>query len=139
MMPSNLKLHKSEKLCSSTAIDALFARKGKGALAFPVRMVVAKGERSHGAQVQFLISVPKKRLRHAVDRVTMRRRIRESFRLNRHLLPELPEGMTVNVAFIYVASQLVPYHKVEKAICRLLPQITVETVAAEMNDGSKKI
>ena len=60
MMPSNLKLHKSEKLCSSTAIDALFARKGKGALAFPVRMVVAKGERSHGAQVQFLISVPKK-------------------------------------------------------------------------------
>ena len=47
--------------------------------------------------------------------------------------------MTVNVAFIYVASQLVPYHKVEKAICRLLPQITVETVAAEMNDGSEKI
>ncbi len=129
MMPSNLKLHKSEKLCSSTAIDALFARKGKGALAFPVRMVVDKGERSHGAQVQFLIS----------DRVTMRRRIRESFRLNRHLLPELPEGMTVNVAFIYVASQLVPYHKVEKAICRLLPQITVEMVTAEMNDGSEKI
>lgn len=117
----NLKLHKSEKLCSLTAIDALFAPQGNSsALAYPLRMVwTLRGTdaRPGGAPVQFFISVPKKRLRHAVDRVTMRRRIREAYRLNRHLLPE---GVCANVAFIYVASDLRPYQRVEAAMQKLL-------------------
>lgn len=121
----SLKLRKSEKLCSPTAIDALFAGNGtKGALAFPLRMVwnlrpspaAATGE----APVRFFISVPKKRLRHAVDRVAMRRRIREAYRLNRHLIPE---GVCADVAFIYVAGDLRSYARIETAMQRLLPQL----------------
>lgn len=71
------------------------------------------------------MSVPKKRLRHAVDRVTMRRRIRESYRLNRHLLRR---DEAVDIVFIYVADKLLPSAKVATAVCRLLERIEVELV-----------
>lgn len=123
-------LGKRHKLCSTTAIDALFAHGGKGALAFPLRMVARRDDgRTRGEAVQFLISVPKKRLRHAVDRVTMRRRVREAYRLNRVLIPALPEGARVDVAFVYVSSDVQPYHKVERAMQRLLPLIVQLTAA----------
>lgn len=123
-----LKLHKREKLCSQTAIDALFAGNGtKGALAFPLRAIFR--QRTDGGKgVRFFISVPKKKLRKAVERVTMRRRIREAYRLNRHLLPE---NADFDVAFIYVASETLPYARVETAVKRLLPQLTPHEETAE--------
>ncbi len=72
--------------------------------------------------MQFLISVPKKKLRHAVDRVKMRRRIREAFRLHRHEYA-LPEGIRADIAFVYVASDLVDYGRTERAVCRLLEAV----------------
>lgn len=116
-----LKLRKSEKLCSQTAIDALFAGNGtKGALAFPLRVTFRK-RADNQCGVRFFISVPKKKLRKAVQRVTMRRRIREAYRLNRHLLPECAD---VDVAFIYVAAEMMPYSRVENAIKRLMPKLS---------------
>ncbi len=89
----SLRLYKREKLCSVTAIENLFARKeGNGsAMAYPLRAVWRVSERN-GASIQFLISIPKKRLRHAVDRVTMRRRVREAYRLNRNALTPSRRG-----------------------------------------------
>ncbi|MCC8113836.1 MAG: ribonuclease P protein component [Bacteroidales bacterium] len=117
-----LRLYKKQKLCSTLAIDALFGR-GEGveaALSFPLRAVWRQNPGRHSsAPVQFLISVPKKRLRHAVDRVKMRRRIREAFRLNWQDYP-WPEGARVDVAFVYVDSGLQPYAKVDKAMKKLL-------------------
>lgn len=121
---SDLRLRKSEKLCSQTAIDALFGPNpaAKGALAYPLRLVYAPraGSRRPGAaSVQFLVSVPKKRLRHAVDRVCMRRRIREAFRLNRdRITADL--STPLDVVFIYVGRDLTSYAKVERAMKKLL-------------------
>ena len=126
----NLRLYKKEKLCSATAIDALFAP-GSGALramAFPVRDVWRENGSRHADCPQFLIMVPKKRLRHAVDRVTMRRRIREAYRLNRHLFPS---DRRVDIAFIYVASELRPYSDVERGVTRVLRQISRSLTADE--------
>lgn len=121
-----LKLRKKEKLCSQTAIDALFASpEAKSALAFPLRMVWVQNNGARrsavGVPVQFFISVPKKKLRHAVDRVKMRRRIREAYRLNRRLIPEHVE--CTDLAIIYVAPELVSYQRIERAIQKLLPQL----------------
>lgn len=120
-----LKLRKSEKLCSATAIDALFTAPGaKSALAFPLRAAWrTRGDchRQNAATVQFFISVPKKKLRHAVDRVTMRRRIREAYRLNRHLLR--PDLEPVDLALVYVYNGLLPYARVEHAMQKLLASL----------------
>lgn len=115
-------LYKKEKLCSVVAIEQLFGRGGAdfSRLAYPLRAVARNNPRRHSdAPVAFLISVPKKRLRHAVDRVLMRRRIREAFRLNRAEFP-LPQGIRLDLAFVYVSDSTAPYPAVVRAMRRIL-------------------
>ncbi|MDE6525964.1 MAG: ribonuclease P protein component [Muribaculaceae bacterium] len=115
-------LYKKQKLCSTCAIEQLFSAGGAdfSRLVYPLRIVARRNpRRSSDAPIAFLISIPKKRLRHAVDRVLMRRRTREAFRLNHHDFP-LPEGEKVDVALVYVANGLTPYPAVENAVKRLL-------------------
>lgn len=123
----HFRLGKEHKLCSATAIDQLFSRDGAdtlcSSLAYPLRCVWRSNpRRSSGAPVQIVIMVPKRRLRHAVDRVTMRRRIREAYRLNRHTL-SLPDGLHVDLALVYVADALKPYADINKSMTRLLAKL----------------
>lgn len=127
-----LRLYKIEKLCSETAISRLFARSADSevstALVYPVRLAWRVDRVREAKVARFLVSVPKKRLRHAVDRVTMRRRIREAYRLNRALMPE---GLPADLAFIYVADKLLPYSRIETAMRRLLAKVSDPAVTAE--------
>lgn len=126
-MPETLRLYKKEKLCSAVAIEQLFGPGGAdfARLAYPLRMVARRNPRRRSdAPVAFMISVPKKRLRHAVDRVTMRRRIREAYRLHHHDFP-LEEGIRLDTGFVYVADTLMPYSDIERAMLRLLGLMAV--------------
>lgn len=117
-----LGLYKKEKLCSARAIDRLFEAGGADftRLAYPLRLVARRNAARHSdAPVAFLISIPKKRLRHAVDRVAMRRRTREAYRLT-HRDYALEPGIRLDAAFVYVADRPVPYSKVHRAMQRLL-------------------
>lgn len=117
-----LRLYKKQKLCSPTAIGLLFSHQTDvvSVLAHPLRAVWRDNAgRKSDAPAQFLISVPKKRLHHAVDRVTMRRRIREAYRLLHQDYP-LPDGARIDIAFVYVANSLEPYARIEKAMRRIL-------------------
>lgn len=119
----NYRLPKCHRLCSHIAVDKLFDRTAGSriSVAGPLRAVWQYlPERTSGAQAQFLITIPKKRLRHAVERVTMRRRVREAYRLNHH---DFEVTKPVNIAFIYLASDLRPYSEVEKAMRNLLSRI----------------
>ncbi len=121
-MPESLRLYKKEKLCSAVAIEQLFGPGGAdfARLVYPLRVVARRNPRRRSdAPVAFMISVPKKRLRHAVDRVAMRRRIREAYRLN-HRSISLEEGIRLDVGFVYVANGLVSYAEVERSMLRLL-------------------
>lgn len=118
-------LGKSHKLCSKVAVDHLFDRRDPATsmLAYPLRAVwAADTARTAGEPLQFLITVPKKRLHHAVDRVTMRRRIREAYRLLRPEILPAPRPNT-DIAFIYIADTLEPYARVEKAMRRILQHL----------------
>lgn len=67
-----------------------------------------------------VVIVPKKRVRHAVDRVALRRRIREAYRLNRVLL----EGAgRVDIAFVWVGETTGRYSSIERAMQRLLRRV----------------
>lgn len=122
-MTRRLTLPKSTKLCSATAVDRLFQRDASnGTVAFPLRAVWRQApERHHGDPVQFMITIPKKRLHHAVDRVTMRRRVREAYRLLRHEhTGNVAPGEHIDIAFIYLADKLLPYTVIAKAMNRIL-------------------
>ncbi len=121
-------LGKKEKLCSVRAIEILFGPGGAefSTLAYPLRAVARADEvRASDAPVAFLISIPKKRLRHAVDRVAMRRRVREAYRLN-HGRYQFPEGLRVDLGFVYVADKLMSYSAVERAMNRILAALAAK-------------
>ena len=121
---SEFSLHKTEKLCSRNAVNRLFAE-GKPAKAYPLRAVYAESRRTYGAPAQFMITIPKKKIRKAVGRVLLRRRVREAYRLNRNLLLPLLEstGKKVDIAFIYVSDEEKSYHSIEKRVQAILSTI----------------
>lgn len=122
---NDYRLPKGTKLCSQTAIDRLFAKRDTdSALAYPLRAVWGDDTRRYrGDAVQFVISVPKKRMRHAIDRVAMRRRIREAYRLNRQKYYPEELDAPVDILFVYVGNQAEPYQRIETAMRRLLKKI----------------
>ena len=116
-----LRLYKKEKLCSATAIEALFDRSAaaaaetRHALAYPLRAVWRQNPGRRADCPQFLIVIPKKRMRHAVDR--------EAYRLNRELLDRTAR---TDIALIWVADTAKPYADIERAMRRLLSHINDE-------------
>lgn len=127
---TSLKLSKAHRLCSQTSIDRLFAagqsRQAQSALAYPLRAVWYQRQgydAASGPALKFLISIPKKRLHKAVDRVLMRRRVREAYRLTRNDLVPREAEQRLAVAFIYVADKPVEYRRVSAAMTRLLRKI----------------
>lgn len=132
-------LLKKEKLCSVVAIDQLFGNGGAdfSRLAYPLRAIARLNPgRSSDAPVVFLISVPKKRLRHAVDRVTMRRRVREAYRLS-PLRRAFDPSLRIDLAFVYVADRLMPYAAVERAVRRILEALAAYYPAPQTSDGDE--
>lgn len=74
--------------------------------------------------VEVLISVPKKRLHHAVDRNRAKRQIREAYRLQKQLLTEkMAQGQTVDIAFVWLSDQLLPSAEVNGRMKNLLERI----------------
>lgn len=139
-MNHKLRLYKKEKLCSNTAINMLFRSdsSSQATLAYPLRAVWRQNDgRYCDAKMQFLISIPKKRLHHAVDRVMMRRRIREAYRLNHHDYT-LTDNSKIDVAFIYIANSLLPYKIIEKAMKKILKNISENYLNVE-NSNEKDI
>ena len=120
------RLYKSEKLCSKLEIERLYAQ-GTSMIAYPLRVVwlaVPSGEGKHPVAARFLVSIPKKRVRHAVDRVLLRRRTREAYRLNRHLLDAIEgEGVTVLIGFNWLANHEYNYTTIERSMQELLGKI----------------
>lgn len=136
-----LTLHKGEKLRHRSLVDALF-REGRTLYDFPLRLTWRQLDDSMLAStfrdevpdmigpLQMLITVPKKKRRHAVDRVRMRRRIREAYRLNRLTLKAAVEGnpgiRTLSMAFIYMHDQNLPYAAVEQKMKALLRKLAAK-------------
>ena len=130
----DFKLHKEEKLRSRKAIELLFSE-GGSLMAFPLRAAFRLRE-PQGNTAQFLITIPKKRIRKAVMRVCLRRRTREAYRINRSelLLKPLEQlGVGVDIAFIYLDSNPAPYSVINEKMTTLLSRIVV---AAENNSSS---
>ncbi len=85
----NLKYPKAEKLKSKNTIDLLFS-KGKSVSKYPLRLVFVESDldisEENGQKIKIGVSVSKKHFKKAVDRNYYKRVLRETYRLNKHLL-----------------------------------------------------
>ena len=117
---------KKERVVSKKLIESLFEKGDSQSLAaFPMRVVYMQVERQAGdSPVQILISVPKKRFKHAVDRNRVKRQVRESYRLNKQILCDvIPENKQLLIAFIWLSDKHYPTNEVQKRVVTLLQKI----------------
>src|SRR3970040_1824616 len=85
----NFTYPKTEKLKSKITIDLLFS-KGKAVSKYPLRLVFVESDygipEASEQKLKMGVSVSKKYFKHAVDRNYFKRVLRETYRLNKHLL-----------------------------------------------------
>lgn len=113
-MDNDLGLKKQERLCSKKAIDALFSSTDSSSLsAYPIRAVFRFTEE---AENRILVSVSKKRFKHAVDRNRVKRQLREAYRLNKSILSSAPDK-GLDIAFIWLTNK---HHKSEMVVSKMI-------------------
>ncbi|WP_348798218.1 ribonuclease P protein component [Flavobacterium adhaerens] len=76
---------KNEKLKSKITIGLLFTE-GKSVAKYPLRLVYKVGTLDEDEKIKIGVSVSKKYFKKAVDRNYFKRVLRETYRLNKHLL-----------------------------------------------------
>ena len=121
---------KQERIVSQKLIDELFTSGQSHSLtAFPLRAVylVRDGQCQPSAApqtVQLLLTVPKRRFKHAVDRNRVKRQLREAYRKNKQLLTgSVPDGQLLALAFVWQTDRHLPSAEVEKRVTNLLKRI----------------
>ena len=83
----NFNYPKNEKLKSKITIGLLFSE-GKSVSKYPLRLVYHSGALGDDQQLKVGVSVSKKYFKKAVDRNYFKRVLRETYRLNQHLLKD---------------------------------------------------
>jgi ribonuclease P protein component len=93
---------KNQKLCNNTDIVKLFDQ-GTSISLHPFRIVWFNNENIDGVLIKSLIVVPKKRIKLAIQRNTIKRYIRESYRARKFKLEEQLKNQQkqINFAIIY--------------------------------------
>lgn len=118
---------KGHRLCNKTLLETLFSQ-GRGFFAYPFRCAYLISDTLPGRKsepVQIVITVSKRNHKHAVDRNLIKRRIREAYRLNKHLwtddegariLEKLGGGSIVAVGLIYTPKEILKFEQIENGV-----------------------
>ena len=80
---------------------------------------------------RLLISVPKKTFKRAVKRNLYKRRIRESWRRQKHLLIE---GTGIDIMIKYASKELLTYEEVYTAIGQIIEKINRQIAKSRENE-----
>ncbi len=118
---------KHEKLKSRKQIEKLFTE-GKSVSKYPLRLVFMKTENSENP-FQISVSVSKKYFKKAVDRNYFKRVLRETYRLNQHLLKEnLNESYSF--MFFYQSKDRLSFEEINQKTIELFEKflLSIKTV-----------
>ena len=124
----NFTYPKSEKLKSKITIDSLFS-KGKSVSKYPLRLVYVESDfgikENSGQKIKMGVSVSKKYFKRAVDRNYFKRVLRETYRLNKHLLIENLEKPYAFM-FFYQTKDRLTYQEIETKTKQLFEKFVLE-------------
>ena len=117
-----------EHLKSKSIIEQVYTN-GASATVYPLRAsFIEQPQEAQEPTAAILISVSKKRFRHAVDRNLVKRRIREAYRTSKHPFIEALEnnGKKMAVAIVYIDNKHNSTAFIRKKMAKLLESILTQ-------------
>lgn len=117
---------KEERLTGKQAFEHVF-QNGKTLASFPFRFIWVATASGTTFPVQLGISVPKRSFAKAVTRNMLKRRIRESYRKNKHPLYEVlkKKNLSIELVALYTAKDELSYSEIEKKMIVSLQKLAV--------------
>ncbi|MBR4045456.1 MAG: ribonuclease P protein component [Alistipes sp.] len=117
-------LAKSERLSSLSAVRRLF-KDGASGFVYPFRYMTIV-EKSATPSVEVLFSVPKRYHKRANKRNTLRRRMKEAYRLNKASIHQHTAecDKSVDLALVYSSKEVLPFNTIENAIRKILAEVS---------------
>ena len=85
---------------------------------YPLRLVYIEGDFGEGIPIKMGVSVSKKHFKKAVDRNYFKRVLRETYRLNKHLLLD-NLAMPFSFMFLYQSKDRLPFEEINKKTIQL--------------------
>ena len=109
------------RLVRKSQMDALFSS-GKSFIAYPLRVVFLKKEKTPENEIAIMVSVSKRKFKRAVKRNRTKRLIRENFRTQRHELENMlkTSPFSLNIGFLFLKDELSDYEEINKAMAKAL-------------------
>lgn len=116
------KFRRGERIKSRKIIDYIFCGGARSFSNFPIRVVYKTNPNPKECYAQILVSVSKKRFKHAVDRNRVKRLIREAYRLNKHPLIKHLEKQNKHlvISFIYLSTRHISLAEMEDKLKTLM-------------------
>lgn len=113
-------LRKAERLSWKRHIDQLFLQ-GNSFVAYPLRVIYLETATAQCVPASILISVPKKKFKHAVKRNLIKRRIREAYRLHKTELTDTlnPAEKYLHLAFVYLGKDVATLSELNQAMMKV--------------------
>lgn len=114
-------LPKSERLCGKTSVTALMS-KGRWGSSAGLKYCFLEGEASGEDPVpnRMMVSVPKRFFKRAVKRNLLKRRIRESYRNLKEILPQ--KGSSI--MFLYNTKEVLDSESIRSSIKEILGSLS---------------
>ena len=120
-------LRKEERLRSKKQIEKLFSE-GEILNVYPLKIIYLYSEYSENLPARAAFAVSKRLFKRAVDRNLIKRRMREAYRLNRHILAAAAKPWKKDIFFIYTGKEISDFYSIQKAMKRSLCHLSKITV-----------
>ena len=149
MGDSGYSFPKEERLHHRSLVEGVY-RGGKSFYEFPFRvtwrilkpeelLATFRNKMPEGiGSLQMMVTVPKKKRKRAVDRVLLRRRIREAYRLQRLSLRDIVSNQaeigTLSVAIVYIHDKNLSYRHIEEKLKNVIDRLNGLVLQKEQKD-----
>jgi ribonuclease P protein component len=117
-------LPKSERLTSKRLFSEIF-KNGESIANFPLRVVWKEIHEPDLPPVQMAVSVPKKKIKLAVQRNEVKRKIKEAYRHSKKLLTETctEQNLQISLVIIYLDTKPVAYEHLKEKTNTIIEQM----------------
>jgi ribonuclease P protein component len=122
----NFTYPKNEKLKSKITIGLLFTE-GKSVSKYPLRLVYKAGSLNESEKIKMGVSVSKKNFKKAVDRNYFKRVLRETYRLNKHLLIDNLD-QPYSFMFFYQTKDRLTYEEINSKTIQLFEKFIAQNI-----------